>query len=164
MVKKSLLSINDFPENQKENWNKYKQNKVTELVQKTHHLLYSKFKNIKLSVAVKPNLFEAKERFSQDWGFWLKTGIVDYVLPMNYYSEMYYFNRDLKLIINRIPGPLLPKIIMGIGCYNQQAEDAADKISLVKLHRFGGISLFSFDNHINDLSWFDPVHKKLFFN
>ena len=53
---------------------------------------------------------------------------------------------------------------MGIGCYNQQAEDAADKISLVKLHRFGGISLFSFDNHINDLNWFDPVHKKLFFN
>ena len=47
MVKKSLLSINDFPENQKENWNKYKLNKVTELVQKTQRLLYSKFKNIK---------------------------------------------------------------------------------------------------------------------
>ena len=52
----------------------------------------------------------------------------------------------------------------GIGCYNQQEEDAVDKIALVKLHIFGGVSLFSFDNHIDDLSWFTPLHKKLFLN
>ena len=94
MVKKSLLSINDFTHNHKENWNKYKRDKVTELVQKTYRLLYSKFENIKLSVAVKPNLLEAKERFSQDWVFWLKTG--------NYVALRGFF-----LIIRNTPDPRL---------------------------------------------------------
>ena len=83
---------------------------------------------------------------------------------MNYYSEMYYFNRDLKLMVNRIPEPLHFKIIMGIGCYNQPVDDVVDKISLVKMYGFGGISLFSFDNHKNDLDWFYPLNKILTYN
>ena len=62
-----------------------------------------------------------------------------------------------------IPGePLHSKIIMGIGCYNQKAVDAADKVSLVKLHGFRGISLFSYDNHIHDLSWFNQFLKNIY--
>ena len=45
---------------------------------------------------------EAKNRFSQDWLSWIKSGIVDMVFPMNYYKEMEYFNRDLKLMLKRI--------------------------------------------------------------
>lgn len=159
----SLLDEN-ITQSQIEEWNKFKLNKVTELVNRTHYLLKSKFNKIKLSVAVKPNLLEAKNRFSQNWVEWLKSGIVDYVLPMNYYSDMYYFNRDLKLMINRIPQPLHFKIIMGIGCYNQSVDNVIDKISLVKMHGFGGISLFSFDNHKNELDWFYPLNKILTYN
>jgi len=147
-----------------ENWEKFKRSRVTSLVKDSYKLIKNKDKNLILSVAVKPNILEAKNRFSQDWGNWLKTGIVDYVFPMNYYKEMEFFNRDSNLMLKRIPRPLHKKIVMGIGCYNQKAEDAVDKIALVKLHKFGGVSLFSFDNHIDDLSWFIPLHKKLFLN
>ncbi|MBC8198334.1 MAG: family 10 glycosylhydrolase [Candidatus Marinimicrobia bacterium] len=159
----SLVDKN-ITQNQIDNWNKFKVYKVTELVKQTHQFLKLNLKNTKLSVAVKPNLLEAKSRFSQDWGEWLKSGIVDYVLPMNYYSEMYYFNRDLKLMANRIPEPLHFKIIMGIGCYNQSVDDVIDKVSLVKMHSFGGISIFSFDNHKNELKWFYPLNKILTYN
>ena len=163
------IGLNQFGKNPSDKnftkqWENFKIGCVTSLVKDSFKLIKNKDKNLILSVAVKPNILEAKNRFSQDWGNWLKTGIVDYVFPMNYYKEMEFFNRDSNLMLKRIPRPLHKKIVMGIGCYNQQAEDAVDKIALVKLHKFGGVSLFSFDNHIDDLSWFTPLHKKLFLN
>jgi uncharacterized lipoprotein YddW (UPF0748 family) len=143
---------------------KYKIENVTSLVKDAYTLVKGYNSKLVLSIAVKSNILEAKNRFSQDWLSWIKSGIVDMVFPMNYYKEMEYFNRDLKLMLKRIPEPLHSKVILGLGCYNQSAEDVVDKISLVKLHKFGGVSFFSFDNHINDLSWFDPLHKRLFLN
>ncbi len=159
------VGLNHFKVNNLDkNWEKFKRSRITLLVKNSYNLIKKKSNDIILSVAVKPNLLEAKNRFAQDWGSWLKKGIVDYVFPMNYYKEMKYFNRDSYLILKRIPQKLHKNIIMGIGCYNQNAGDAADKIALVKLHRFGGVSLFSYDNHVNELSWFTPLHKKLFIN
>jgi len=160
----NMKNIYNMSELDKNKWEEFKRKNVTSLIEGAFKLVKDKNKKIILSIAVKPNILEAKHRYAQDWVNWLKSGIVDLVLPMNYYKEMKYFNRDLKLMLNRIPEPLHYKIILGIGCYNQQAEDVVDKITLVKLHKFGGISLFSFDNHINDLGWFDPLHRKLFFN
>ena len=161
----NLVGLNHFKINlSSKNWTKFKINCVTSLIKDSFRLIKNYHIKIKLSVAVKPNILEAKNRFSQDCGNWLKTGIVDYVLPMNYYKEIDFFNRDLKLMIKRIPIPLHKNIVMGVGCYNQQAEDVVDKIALIKLYKFGGVSLFSFDNHIDDLSWFNPLHKQLFIN
>ena len=58
---------------------------------------------------MKPNLLEAKNRFSQEWGSWLKNNIIDLVFPMNYYNEIDLFNRDLNLMRKRIPERLHEK-------------------------------------------------------
>ena len=45
--------------------------------------------NIILSAAVKPNLVDAKYRWFQEWDKWIDEGIIDFVVPMNYYKEIH---------------------------------------------------------------------------
>ena len=146
------------------NWDKFKIDRVSNLVKNISILIKNKKNNIIFSAAVKPNLLEAKNRFSQEWGSWLKNNIIDLVFPMNYYNEIDLFNRDLNLMRKRIPERLHEKIIIGIGCYNQSNEDVIDKMVLVQLRNMGGVSFFSYDNHKKDLNWFKPIKKKLFTN
>ncbi len=146
------------------NWDKFKRDRVSNLVKSISILIKNKKNNIIFSAAVKPNLLEAKNRFSQEWGSWLKNNIIDLVFPMNYYNEIDLFNRDLNLMRNRIPEILHEKIIIGIGCYNQSNEDVIDKVVLVQLRNMGGVSFFSYDNHKKDLNWFKPIKNKLFAN
>ena len=55
----------------------------------------------------------------------------------------------------------IDKIIVGISTYNQDAQSAADKILLSRLYGFKGISVFSYDAHVNNLEWFDPILKSM---
>ena len=152
---------NGIQSNLKKEWNRFKRNAVTSLVKQTTQLLYKQNTDIALSIAVKPNISEAKSRFFQDWGLWLRQGLVDYVVPMNYTADESIFNRDLKMMKSRLPEPIHDKIIMGVGCYNQDSKSAADKIKLVLQNGFGGVSLFAYDTHKHDPAWFNSIHEIL---
>ena len=44
--------------------------------------------NIELTAAVKPNLYQARERFFQEWDVWIAAGYIDKVLIMNYSKDL----------------------------------------------------------------------------
>ncbi len=147
----------EFVDSTKNIWNKFRQDAITNLLVSTSNYINNNNLEIKLSAAVKPNLLTAKKRYMQDWDSWLNNGLLDFVVPMNYYSEVKDFNNDIQIMKYFIDKSLQDKIVMGIATYNQSADDAADKILISRLNGFSGISVFSYDAHKNNLDWFYPV-------
>lgn len=138
-------------------WHQFKKDNITQLLQLIRTDLEQYESRIKLSAAVKPNLISAEDRWCQDWPAWLSMGLLDFVVPMNYYKEISFFTQDMKLILEALDPEMQNQVIMGIATYNQDAESAADKVLLARLNGFTGISVFSYDSHRNNLEWLTPV-------
>ncbi len=100
--------------------------------------------NLRLSVAVKPDPVQAKHRYFQDWKSWLEKKICDFVVMMNYRTNL----DEFTFILNQVNEPQLKKrIIVGISTYNQNSEAVRSRIKFVKSGQFAGFSLFSY-NHL----------------
>jgi uncharacterized lipoprotein YddW (UPF0748 family) len=138
-------------------WHSFRQDKVTELVNYIHKDIKNSGKDIKLSAAVKPNIIIARERWFQDWQSWLEKGIIDFVVPMNYFPEIKDFNMSVQIMKNNLSRKELNRVYMGISTYNQDAQSAADKVLMSRLNGFHAVSIFSYDSHKHNLDWFQPV-------
>ena len=147
----------EYVDSMKLAWDTYRQDKVTELVSLVNEDIQNSTKNIQLSAAVKPNLVVAKERWFQNWKDWIDKGIIDFVVPMNYFPEIKDFNLSIQIIKNNFSDIGLNKIYMGISTYNQDSQAAADKVLISRLNGFNAVSIFSYDSQKNNLEWFNPV-------
>jgi len=142
-------------------WKKFQQDAISKLVENIYLNIYNSGKQIILTAAVKPDLLEAKDRWGQDWLRWLEEGYVDFIVPMNYYSEIRDFNNTIQIMKTHMHINDIQKIIIGISTYNQDAQSASDKVLLSRLNGFKGVSIFSYDAHKNNLEWFNPIIKAL---
>jgi len=75
-------------------WNSLKSDKITTLIKDVYNLL-SKYDNLQLSAAVKPNIYESKKRWNQDWDYWIRENYIDFVVIMNYFSDTESFSSNL---------------------------------------------------------------------
>ena len=142
-------------------WSQFRRNAVTNLVRKCNAAILDINPECLLSVAVKPDPEEAKDRYFQEWDRWLAEGLVDYVVPMNYTERLREFARNIDLIYDSIPAKFWPGVIMGIAVYNQDALDARDKIKYTKITGFPGISIFSYDSRKDDPDYFLPIVEEM---
>ena len=53
-------------------------------------------RNIKISAAVKTNPILSKKKWSQDWNSWINEGLVDFVVAMNYDSDIINFSNNIR--------------------------------------------------------------------
>ena len=142
-------------------WIKFRQDAVTELVRNVYSEMHKPDTNIKLSAAVKPNIVDAKYRWYQEWDKWIQEGIIDFVVPMNYFKEIRDFNNSVQIMKSNLVQEELDMVVIGISTHNQDAQSAADKILLTRLNGFRGVSIFSWDAHKHNLDWFDPINDAL---
>jgi len=142
-------------------WDSFRKNAITELVSNLYNEIHKPGQHMKLSAAVKPNIIDAKYRWYQEWDKWVKNGIIDFVVPMNYYKEIREFNNSVQIMKSNLIPEELEMVIIGVSTYNQDAQSAADKILLARLNGFRGVSIFSWDSHKNNLDWFHPINDAL---
>ena len=142
-------------------WDKFRRDAVTELVRNIFQEIHKSGHNIKLSAAVKPNIIDAKYRWYQEWDKWVQEGIIDFVVPMNYFKEIRDFNNSVQIMKSNLTQDELEMVVIGVSTYNQDAQSAADKILLARLNGFKGVSIFSWDSHKNNLDWFQPINDAL---
>lgn len=83
----------------KEQWLSYKANQIDSLIYGLYKLISNfnevKSKDIKLSVAVKPEIYEAKFRWNQHWDRWVNNDYLDFIVLMNYYHDTESFSNNL---------------------------------------------------------------------
>ncbi|NOZ74389.1 MAG: family 10 glycosylhydrolase [FCB group bacterium] len=148
--RKVVLNFRKMPDNpvyrsEKNKWDDSRRKAVTQLVSSIHDMLQEVRPQCALSVAVKPDLIQAREKFYQEWDVWLAAGYVDWVIPMNYSSNLHEYARVIDVIYDNLPEKYRKRIIMGLALYNQKAPEAGDKIKYTLITRFPGISLFSYN-------------------
>lgn len=142
-------------------WGDYKRQAITDLVKKTDKMIEEVRPDCILSAAVKPNLYEARDRFYQEWDVWLAAGYLDWAIPMNYSASLRVFAKNIDIIYDNLPEKYRQKIIMGIATYNQKAPDAADKIKYTKITRFPGVALFSYNVLGKNPRYMDSIRSVL---
>jgi len=99
-----------------------------------------------ISVAVKPDPVIAKYRYFQNWQYWLENNYCDYVLLMNYRTDLNEFSMILE---QDVVTNLKSKIIVGISTYNQNENAVLERIKKTQSANYAGFTLFSY-NHLAD--------------
>jgi len=155
----------DYVDSLKSNWNNYRINKITELVRSLKFSILDDSLDIQLSAAVKPNYYESKQRWYQDWSSWIKEDLIDFVVIMNYNSEFSDYNFYNDQIIDEFSYEQQKnKIYIGISCYNQNPEKIVDKIFFSRIQGYENFSLFPYDFQKDTLNWYNPIFNVLNFN
>ena len=75
-------------------WNSFKSKHINNFLFDISQIIKS-YKNLKLSVAVKSNIYESKIRWNQDWDNWIYSDFIDFVVVMNYYNDTESFSNNL---------------------------------------------------------------------
>ena len=106
------IYLNDSTQKLKYEWNEFKSDKINFLVKNLNDLLnsYSNYKDIKFSVAVKSNIYEAKTRWNQNWDDWINNNDIDFVVVMNYFPDTESFSKNLFELYKYFKKPDLQKI------------------------------------------------------
>ncbi|MBA7699450.1 hypothetical protein ES703_108147 [subsurface metagenome] len=142
-------------------WNDYRRRKVTDLTTALHAVITLSGKEIMLTAAVKPNAKVARHKYYQDWLQWLRDGILDYALPMNYTPELDEYMQNVTIVSDSLSERFRSRVIMGVATYNQDALATAEKIRVARLYGFEAVCVFSYDSHKTNLAHFKPILEML---
>ncbi len=142
-------------------WATFRRKALTKLVKNFSGLVLSKNPECLITAAVKPNPSIARNRYFQEWDRWLAEGLVDYVVPMNYATELREFAEEIDNIYKSVPRKYWPGIIMGVAAFNQEALDTRDKIKYSRVTGLSGVAVFSYDAYKSAIEFFSPIADEL---
>ena len=137
-------------------WDRIRRESVTDFMRTYSEVVIANKPDCILSVAVKPNPSVAKNRYFQEWDLWLAEGLVDYVVPMNYATEMSEFQNHLSNIEVEVQRKYNRSIIMGLAVFNQSPESAAEKLKSLSSLNYAGYSVFSWNALQDSLESYSP--------
>tara|TARA_Y100000748_G_scaffold235290_1_gene199284 strand:- start:4954 stop:6093 length:1140 start_codon:yes stop_codon:yes gene_type:complete len=153
------LSSDQFSSQQ---WNDFKRKSITDLVSATKDMIALINPNIELSAAVKPSLYEARERFYQEWDVWLVAGYLDKAFLMNYATDLRAFAANIDIMYDNLPKKYRRKIVMGISTYNQNSDEALTKVKYTKVTRFSSVAFFSYNSLVQNKTYFQKIKNYIY--
>ena len=143
-------------------WNDYLRKSITDLVSDTKDMITLINPGVILSAAVKPSLYEARERFHQEWDVWLVAGYLDRAFIMNYATDLKVFAANIDIIYDNLPSKYRKKIVMGVATYNQKPNEALNKVKYTKVTRFNSVAFFSYNSLIQNMSYFGSIKNYIY--
>ncbi len=142
-------------------WSDYRRYLVTDLVKQIHLMIDEVRPDCILSAAVKPNLYQARDQFFQEWDVWLAAGYLDWAIPMNYTTDLRDFAGNIGIIYDNLPAKYRARIIMGLAAYNQTSAEVVDKLKYTRITRFRGVCFFSYNTFSQDPDYIRPIHIEI---
>ena len=129
------------PDDDPRAWRDWRANQLTRLVAEIRTMLERRRPAATLTAAVARNPVAAYERFFQNGVTWLRTGLVDALMPMVYTDTLSDFETDVQAY-RRLAGSR--RIVPGVGVYKHHT-DAQMRQQLARCAEWGGdCALFSF--------------------
>ncbi len=128
-------------------WDNWKRAQVTNLVKKISEYVKNKSAHMLVSCAVVPSAWLAYSAAFQDWSLWLKEGVVDYVVLMNY-------TKDIRLTENIVKSALSYRgkgsVFIGVGAFlmKDSPELLTEQCNILETLKPDGIVFFSYDDLI----------------
>ncbi len=113
---------------------------ITRLVQAVYTGTKALKPAVRVSAAVFPNAVTAYDGEGQDWRRWITNGIVDFLCPMDYTTELHSFTnlvaQQLAYADGRVP------IYPGIGAFVLETDAAQAQLQAARAANTGGFILF----------------------
>ncbi len=131
------------PEDDPTAWNHWRANQLTRLVAEIRSALDRHRPNASLTAAVWRNPYVGYQDYLQNSVAWLRSGLLDAVMPMAYTTELSQFEADIN-VYQRLAGsrPVVP----GLGLYLHQRPDQT-QAQLQRCLQWGGdFALFSYES------------------
>ncbi len=143
-------------------WNDFLRKSITELVSDTKDMIALSKPRVELTAAVKPSLYEARERFAQEWDVWLVAGYLDKAFVMNYAADLKVFAANIDIIYDNLPKKYRDRIVMGIATYNQSPQEALTKVKYTKVTRFSSLAFFSYNSMAQSKTYFQNIKNYIY--
>lgn len=131
-----------------EQWNVWRRSKLADVIKSIKNVLEMNTKKYELSAAVIANLERAYRHAFQNWKAWLRYGLLDKVLIMNYAKDTKSFDLNLKSAMHEISPN---QVFVGIGAwlFLDSSHVFNEQLRLAKAAQAGGTVLFSYSNLLN---------------
>lgn len=114
---------------------------LTNFLKKLHEWVNKYVPNVFISVAVKGDPDRAFLEYYQNWEYWIKNDLVDFVCPMVYTNKMDEFNFSTYKIASRFD---LNKTWIGLGVFNKNSSQLIQQMEHLKKLRFPNTVFFSY--------------------
>jgi len=135
-----------YPDGLPEQWRTFRLARMTALMNRLHATVKRERPAATISLAVAPDLHEARQLKLQDWGAWLDAGLADAVCPMAYTTEPTRF-AELIAAVRQAAGSR--PVWAGIGAYRLSPKETVDNIQTARRLGAAGVVLFSYDSLTN---------------
>ena len=132
-----------FVDGERDLWADFRRHHVTRLVERIYHETKAVNPRLVVSAAVVADADVAFADRFQDWGGWLRDGILDVAVPMAYTRDVARFQSLVR--VARAEAGHRKRVWAGIGAYLNPAERTVDMIDVARTEGAGGIVLFSYD-------------------
>ena len=130
-------------------WDNWRREQVTKMVSYLSEDIRKTSPSLEISATVIPSLERTYLVTFQNWTDWLRSGLVDNIVVMNYTD-------DTPLMELRSQGVLIPgfekNIQMGVGAYllNEKPEVLNKQLEYARSLPLGGVVIFSYDELANN--------------
>ena len=115
---------------------------VTRLMERVAAESRSLRPGIRVTAAVFPDVAEARRDRFQDWGAWLRDGVLDAVVPMSYTSDEARYRQQIRGATAVVGGG---RVWAGVGIYQTTFQGAVRKVEIAREEGAAGFALFSYD-------------------
>jgi len=133
---------------QKELFNKYREDQVTEIVKNVREIVKAKNKNIVFSAAVMPRHDRGKEVYFQDWPLWIENNYIDLACIMSYADNVKTFDEFVRYANDP---RFKNRVKMGIGVIKETSDIniAFEQVKRIYGSGIKGYLIFSFEHDRN---------------
>ena len=135
-----------YPDAMPDEWRAFRVARMTALMARLRNAVKGERPAALVSVAAAPDLREALDRRLQDWGAWLRSGLMDALCPMAYSLEPGRFAEQIAAA-REAAGTRL--VWAGIGAYRLTPAQTIEHIQTARRLGAAGVVLFSYDSLTN---------------
>jgi uncharacterized lipoprotein YddW (UPF0748 family) len=135
-----------------DDWLQFRRDNITGLVRTVSEKFRKEFPGKQLSAAVWRDLQSCRDQYGQDWGLWVKEGLLDFIGPMDYTIDHDEFRDLVKKQMSIVNGriPLYPFIGLHRG---HSSADFVKQIQITRDLNTGGFGVFQ--EYYNTSIWRD---------
>jgi len=132
-----------YPDGLPDQWRTFRLARMTALVDRLHATVKRERPGALVSIAVAPDLQEARQQRLQDWGAWVDAGLADAICPMAYTTEAARFAEQITAARDAAGSRA---VWAGIGSYRLSPKETIDNILTARRLGVSGVVLFSYDS------------------
>ena len=146
-------------------WDDFRISKITDFLDNINSMIIEDSLDYEiLVVANDSNHKESVNRWYQNWDFWLRNNLVNYVIVKNHDLDFNDFNYNIKNLSKLYSSNHYDKLIIDLNLRQDNNLTIANKILALRLQKFNNLSLYYYESFKENIDWYQPIFKTINFS